>query len=234
MRNICMYFSLWPYSAHSWLILKLHDRQVLKAWLLTPRCSRCYFHSHVPQNIMTNYFFRVGISKKNTAYCFVVEVNSISDLMWVAFICTYIPCLNWHGMTESLFLYCIWWRRTGAWSTDWQSPTWGALPGVHEVVDSRVEHGVGHRQPVEGEIDVLYVFAVDYALLVVGVDKVHVVGEPADSEHNHNEKEHENDLQEKSPGKWESTGKVQYNMLGMSYCHPTSRLLYDSSYDMLI
>ena len=30
------------------------------------------------------------------------------------------------------------------------------VPGVHEVVDDGVDHGVGHGQPVEDEVHVLY------------------------------------------------------------------------------
>ena len=67
-------------------------------------------------------------------------------------------------------------------------------PGVHPVVDERVEHGVGHGQPVESQVDVLDEGLSHDLLVVVRVDEVGVIGEPADGENNHDDDEHLHDL----------------------------------------
>ena len=67
-------------------------------------------------------------------------------------------------------------------------------PDVHPVVDNRIDHGVGHRQPVESQVDVLDEGLADDALVVVGVEEVGVVGEPAHAEDGHDDHEHLHDL----------------------------------------
>ncbi len=69
-----------------------------------------------------------------------------------------------------------------------------AIPCVHPVVDQRVEHGVGHGQPVEAEVDVLDEGLAHDLLVVVRVDEVDVVGQPADGEDDHDDDEHLHDL----------------------------------------
>ena len=64
------------------------------------------------------------------------------------------------------------------------------IPGVHPVVDEWVEHGVGHGEPVEAEVDVLDVGLAADLDVVVGVDEVHVVGQPAHREDDHHHDEH--------------------------------------------
>ena len=63
-------------------------------------------------------------------------------------------------------------------------------PGVHPVVDERVEHGVGHGEPVKTEVDVLDVGLAADLGVVVGVDEVHVVRQPAHREDDHHHHEH--------------------------------------------
>ena len=67
-------------------------------------------------------------------------------------------------------------------------------PLVHPVVDDGVDTGVGHGQPVEGEIDVANVGVGSDVRVVVGVDEVDVVGSPAHHEYEDDEGEHLHDL----------------------------------------
>ena len=66
----------------------------------------------------------------------------------------------------------------------------GSEPLVHPVVDDGVDTGVGHGQPVEGEIDVANVGVGSNVRVVVGVDEVDVVGGPAHHEDPHHHCEH--------------------------------------------
>ena len=61
---------------------------------------------------------------------------------------------------------------------------------VHPVVDDGVDTGVGHGQPVEGEVDVADVGDLGDVGVVVGVDEVDVVGRPADHEDAHHHGKH--------------------------------------------
>ena len=62
------------------------------------------------------------------------------------------------------------------------------LPVAHPVVDDGVDSTVGHGQPLEAEVDVLDVGGPHDLRVVVGVDEVYMVGEPADyKEDDHNE-----------------------------------------------
>ena len=67
-------------------------------------------------------------------------------------------------------------------------------PLVHPVVDDGVDTGVGHGQPVEGEIDMANVGVGSDVRVVVGVDEVDVVGGPAHHEYEDDEGEHLHDL----------------------------------------
>lgn len=71
------------------------------------------------------------------------------------------------------------------------------LPRVHPVVDKRIDHGVGHGEPVEGQVHVLDVLGVGEIAVVVGVQEVRVVGQPADAENRHHHYEHSHHLKMK-------------------------------------
>ena len=71
----------------------------------------------------------------------------------------------------------------------------GTEPGVHDVVDDRVDAGVGHGQPVEEEEDVPDVGLPGYGGVVVGVDEVDVVGGPAHHEDQDDTCEHLHNLE---------------------------------------
>ena len=62
---------------------------------------------------------------------------------------------------------------------------------VHQEEDDRVEGGVGHGQPEEGEEDVLGERLGEDVGVVVGVEEVGVVGEPAHPEHCQHHHEHD-------------------------------------------
>ena len=64
------------------------------------------------------------------------------------------------------------------------------LPGVHEVVDDGVNHGVCHGQPVEAKVNVLDDRVGYDVLVMVRVEEVGVVGKPADPKHHHHRDEH--------------------------------------------
>ena len=67
-----------------------------------------------------------------------------------------------------------------------------ALPkaSVHPVVDDRVNTGVGHGKPIEGQVNVGDVGYLCDVGVVVGVDEVHVVGGPAHHEDGHHHCKH--------------------------------------------
>ena len=64
------------------------------------------------------------------------------------------------------------------------------LPRVHEIVDDRIDHGVGHGQPVESEVVVDGERVLNDVLVVVGVEEVEVVGEPAQAKEDDHSYEH--------------------------------------------
>ena len=64
------------------------------------------------------------------------------------------------------------------------------VPRVHEIVDYRIDHGVGHGQPVESEVVVDGERVLNDVLVVVGVEEVEVVGEPAQAEQHHHSHKH--------------------------------------------
>ena len=72
------------------------------------------------------------------------------------------------------------------------------LPNIHPVVDDRIDHGVGHGEPVKGQVDMLDEGLVDDTLVVKHVEEVHVVGEPAHAKDSHDDDEHFHDLEEKN------------------------------------
>ena len=64
------------------------------------------------------------------------------------------------------------------------------VPDIFPIVDDRIDHGVGHGKPVEEEIDVLYEGFVDDGVVMVGVDEVHVIRQPANAEDGNDDHEH--------------------------------------------
>ena len=65
-------------------------------------------------------------------------------------------------------------------------------PVPHPVVDDGVDRTVGHGEPVEAKVDMLDVGEGHDGGLVVGVDEVDVVGEPADPEDRDDDHKHLN------------------------------------------
>lgn len=72
-----------------------------------------------------------------------------------------------------------------------------ALPVVHPVVNERVDHRVGHGEPVEGQVHVLDVAAGCDGVVVVGVDEIAVVRQPAECKDGYHEDEHPDYLGQK-------------------------------------
>lgn len=67
------------------------------------------------------------------------------------------------------------------------------LRRVHEVVDQRVDRGMGHRQPVEAQEDVLDATHVGDPGVVVDEDEVELIGQPGkakDEGENHEHFDH--------------------------------------------
>ena len=71
------------------------------------------------------------------------------------------------------------------------------VPVVHPVVDQRIDHGVGHGEPVEGQVHVLDIVAGGYGVVMVRVDEVAMVRQPAESEYGHYNDEHSDNLRKK-------------------------------------
>ena len=65
-----------------------------------------------------------------------------------------------------------------------------SLPGIHPIVNEWIEHGVGHGQPVESQVDMLNEWFVGDLFVMVGVDEIHMVRKPADCEDDHHHHEH--------------------------------------------
>lgn len=68
------------------------------------------------------------------------------------------------------------------------------LPRVHPVIDNRVNHRVGHGQPVEAQEQVLHVRFDHYGLVVVRIYEVRVIRQPANHENRHDDGEHSDHL----------------------------------------
>ena len=68
---------------------------------------------------------------------------------------------------------------------------------VHVTVDHGVVHGVGHGQPVDHQVYLLYVVAVVYLRIDVCRDEVGVIREPADNEYQDNHHHHLYNLHKK-------------------------------------
>ena len=68
------------------------------------------------------------------------------------------------------------------------------LPSVHSIVNSRINHGISHSQPIETEIDMLDIRFGHNLLVVVSVDKIHVVGQPTNGKYQNHYHEHFHNL----------------------------------------
>ena len=77
-----------------------------------------------------------------------------------------------------------------SWNTEENNVKVGAELVVHPVVDDWINTGIGHGQPVEAKINVVYVGHLGDGGVVVGVDEVDVVGGPAHHEDDHNYSKH--------------------------------------------
>jgi hypothetical protein len=64
------------------------------------------------------------------------------------------------------------------------------LPSIHKVVDDWVDHGVGHGEPVESEVDVLNSWTGNNIFVVICVEKVAMIWKPTQSEHDNNRDKH--------------------------------------------
>ena len=72
--------------------------------------------------------------------------------------------------------------------------------GTHEEEDDRVDGRVCHGEPEGREKEVLGVGLGEDGGVVVGVDEVGVVGQPAHSEHDQHHHEHDAHLREETSG----------------------------------
>lgn len=68
------------------------------------------------------------------------------------------------------------------------------LPGIHPKVDHRIVHGVAHRQPVDGQIDLLNVLKVGDFWIVRCNYEVAMERQPANAEYHHNDYHHLHNL----------------------------------------
>lgn len=68
-------------------------------------------------------------------------------------------------------------------------------PGIHPVIYYGVNHGVRHRQPIERQVHMLDVSASGDGIVVVGVDEVTVIRQPAEGEYRYDYYKHSNYLE---------------------------------------
>ena len=61
---------------------------------------------------------------------------------------------------------------------------------IHVTVNHGIVHRIRHRQPVDHEVDLLYVDAVVYFWIDVCRDEVSMIRQPADNEGEHNHHHH--------------------------------------------
>ena len=64
------------------------------------------------------------------------------------------------------------------------------LPLIHVTIDHGVVHRVGHGQPVDHQVDLLYVVTEVYLRIDVCCDKVCMIRQPADYEDHHHHHHH--------------------------------------------
>lgn len=68
------------------------------------------------------------------------------------------------------------------------------LPVVHPIVNKRVDHSIGHCQPIEGKVHVLHVATGCHGVVVVSIDVETMIRQPAQREDSHYHYEHPNNL----------------------------------------
>lgn len=68
------------------------------------------------------------------------------------------------------------------------------LPLIHPVVNERIDHSIGHGQPVETEIHMLHVLRGCHLIVVVGVDEEQVIRQPANGKDGHDGNKHAHHL----------------------------------------
>lgn len=69
------------------------------------------------------------------------------------------------------------------------------LLGVHPVVNYWIDHGVGHGQPVETQIHVLYVTLVQYVGIEVYVNEISMIWQPTYAKYHDDENKHPHNLE---------------------------------------
>ena len=65
---------------------------------------------------------------------------------------------------------------------------------IHPIVDDWIDHGIGHCEPIEGQVDVLDVVRVQHPRVVVLVQEECLLGEPAQGEDHDDHYEHPDHL----------------------------------------
>lgn len=73
--------------------------------------------------------------------------------------------------------------------------TYVPLPVIHPVVDERIDHCVGHSEPVECQVHMLHIAACHDRVVVISVDEVAMVRQPAERKYRHHDYEHTHYLQ---------------------------------------
>ena len=68
-------------------------------------------------------------------------------------------------------------------------------PLVHPAVDDGIVHGVAHGEPVNGQVDVLYVRMIVYLRIFISNQEEDVLGQPANSKNNNNHNHHLHNLE---------------------------------------
>lgn len=64
------------------------------------------------------------------------------------------------------------------------------LPRVHPVVNKGINGGIGHGQPIAGQVDVLDIRSVQDLSVVKGIQEEGLLRQPAQRERHHDHDEH--------------------------------------------
>jgi hypothetical protein len=67
---------------------------------------------------------------------------------------------------------------------------------IHPVVDERVDHCIGHGEPIEGQVHMLHIAARCYRVVVISIYEVAMIRQPAERKDGHHNDEHPHHLQE--------------------------------------
>jgi len=71
-------------------------------------------------------------------------------------------------------------------------------PVIHPKVDKRIDHGIRHCQPIERQVHMLNIVTSSHSIIVINVDKVAMVRQPAQGENCKNYDKHPNHLRTKA------------------------------------